>query len=339
MTELRTSTAVPVHVGDGRDPTVGPVDEPGSTDASREVATESAEGAADTETRAADEHVGRTIHLPDVPVRKVVALGLIGVGTLIALFLIYLFAFTPMSASRDQQSLAQSVIGQTRFRYTLTQPQTPPDGAAVAVLSIPAVNLRQMVVEGTSAADLMNGPGLMPGSSLPGSVGNSVIAGRRVTFGGPFGSLGQLHRNDVIKVVDGLGTFRYRVSRVYTVSAGQRDVVAPTADNRLTLVTSNSSVVPDGRLVVQATLLGEPYAVPSELVAVPGYELGLSGDPVAGGLAVLWSLLGIAIVIAAVLVVWRYRHPWLVYLFATPLFIACGLLACESVARALPATY
>ena len=292
----------------------------------------------DQESSPSEEHPGRTIHIPDVPIRKVAGLVLSGVGVLIVLFLVYLFAFTPLTAGRDQQRLAQSVAGQPLFRYTLVAGKLPPEGSAIGVLKIPALGLDQVLVEGTSAADLMNGPGLMPGTALPGSPGNAVVAARRVTFGGPFGDLGQLHRGDLVRTVDGAGTFTYRVTKVETVTAGQRDVVTPTTNNRLTLITSDSGFLPSGRLAAVATLVGHPVGVPSYTVAVPSYELGLSGDPVAGGLAVLWALLTVLVLVAAGLAVWRWRHPWLIYLFAAPVVVACGLFACESVARALPAT-
>jgi len=286
----------------------------------------------------------RQFSVPDIPFRQLAGLALVGAGVLIVLFLVYLFAFTPLSASRSQQRLAQSLTanaqsGKPLLRYSLVAGHTPPEGSAVAVLEIPALHLNQIVVQGTSAADLMQGPGLMPGSALPGSPGNAVIAGRRVTFGGPFGSLGQLRRGDRIRTVDGAGTFTYRVSRVETVTAGQRDVITPTSTNRITLVTSDSTLLPNGRLVVIAKLAGRPVAAGSGAsVAVPDYELGLSGDPVAGGLAIMWSLLTIAVLLGAALAVWRWRRPWLIYLFTAPIVVACGLFACESVARALPAT-
>jgi sortase A len=292
----------------------------------------------DDEPSPPEERRGRTIHIPDVPIRQVAGVVLSGVGVLIVLFLVYLFAFTPLTAGRDQQRLAQSVAGQALFRYTLVAGGLPPEGSAVGVLKIPALGLDQVMVEGTSAADLMNGPGLMPGTALPGSPGNAVVAARRVTFGGPFGDLGHLHRGDLVRTVDGAGTFTYRVTKVETVTAGQRDVVTPTTNNRLTLITSDSGFLPSGRLAAVATLVGHPVGVPSYTVAVPSYELGLSGDPVAGGLAVLWALLTVLVLVVAGLAVWRWRHPWLIYLFAAPVIVACGLFACESVARALPAT-
>ena len=166
-----------------------------------------------------------------------------------------------------------------------------------------------------------------------------MVAARRVTFGGPFGSIGALNVGEKVKVVDGIGAFTYKVTKVHVVAIGQRDVVLPSVDNRLTLVTSNSSLVTSGRLVVQAKLVGRPTTVPSATVSVPSYDLGLSGDPASGGLAVMWSLLTILFLVAAAFVVWRWRHPWLVYLFAAPVVLLFGLFACQSVARALPATF
>jgi hypothetical protein len=129
------------------------------------------------------------------------------------------------------------------------------------------------------------------------------------------------------------------VTRVLTVTAGKRDVVVPTADNRITLITSDSSVVTNGRLAVQGILVGRAVAVPGSVAAVPSRELGLSGDSVAGVLAVIWSLLTLIVLVGAGLIVWRWKRPSLVYLFAAPVIVACGLFACESVARALPATF
>ncbi len=122
------------------------------------------------------------------------------------------------------------------------------------------------------------------------------------------------------------------------VTAGQHDVVEATADNRLTLVTSNGGLAPNGRLVVQAKLVGKPVDIPGR-VAVPRGELGLGGDGAAGGLAGLWSLATIVLLVGAAFAVWRWRRPVLVYVFAAPVVVACGLLACESLARALPATF
>lgn len=281
----------------------------------------------------------RTLTLPGIPYRRLAGFALVGLAGLLVLFLLYLLAFTPLTAGRNQQRLADSLKGSPLTVYKLVNGHIPAEGSTVGAIQIPAIGVDQVVVSGTSAADLMNGPGLMPGSALPGSAGNAVIAGRRVTFGGPFGAIGSLRKGAIIHVVDGAGAFTYTVTRVHEVAIGEKDVILPTADNRLTLVTSNSSLVTSGRLVVQGKLVGRPTVVPDSTVAVPTYDLGLSGDPAAGGLVVLWAFLTLVVLVGAAFAVWRLRKPWLIYLFAAPVIIMCGLFACESLARALPATF
>lgn len=281
----------------------------------------------------------RTIEIPNVPFMRLAGYALTGVGLLLLLFFAYLLVFTPISASRNQDSLAHSLIGHPLSVYGLVNGAIPPDGSAVAVIDIPSLHVKQVVISGTSAADLMKGPGLMTGSALPGTLGNSVIAGRRVTFGGPFGAIDTLKRRDRITVVDGAGTFTYRVTRVFTVTAGHADVIGPTTDTRLTLVTSNAGLSTDGRSVVEASLVGTPLVIPGYQATPPTGNTGLAGDPAAGGLALMWSLLTIIVLVGAGYFVWRIKRPFLVYLFAAPIVLVCGLFAAESVARALPATF
>jgi sortase A len=272
-------------------------------------------------------------------VRQMVGAAVTAVGILLAMLLLFLFAFTPLTAARDQHRLLASLTSNARGTFALTQGVVPKEGSPVAVLRIPKLHLTQAVVEGTSASDLEAGPGLMPGTVLPGEPGNAVIAGRRVTFGGPFGSIGTLRSGDRVRVTDGLGSFLYRVRSVRSVSSGQPDVIGEAPDNRLTLITSNSSLVTTGRQVVVATLAGLPVAPPARTSPViPSGELGLSGDPGAGGDILLWVDLLLLVAAATGLALWRWRRPLPTYLLALPVLLACGLFAAEAVARALPAT-
>jgi|HubBroStandDraft_1064217.scaffolds.fasta_scaffold140159_2 sortase A len=263
-----------------------------------------------------------------------------GIGVLILLFVGYLYFFTALSEQRSQHVLLQSVTAEPAATYNLTSGAIPREGRAVAVLEIPALNLVDAVVQGTNAQDLRSGPGHMPTTALPGQPGNAVIAGRRVTYGGPFGALGSLRRGDVIHVVDGYGVFRYRVERVLTVGVGQRDVVTPTSSNRLTLVTAGPGLVPSGRLAVIAGLIGAPLkgTVAPTFRAVPA-QLGLDGDSASGVLALAWGALFLVLL---ALMAWFLRHwsqPVVVYLLGVPLLVAVGLFACQSVAGFLPATF
>jgi sortase A len=260
-----------------------------------------------------------------------------GVGILLALFAAFLFLFTPLQASRAQHRLIAELKGPPGLA-ALTG-HVPAEGKAVAILQIPALHLDQIVVEGTSASDLTAGPGLMPGSALPGTPGNSVIAGRRYLYGSPFGSLGTLHDGDLVKVVSGYGSFTYSVERTYAVQPGEPDPIAPTADNRLTLVTSNGSLAPTGRVVAVARLVGEPVEVHvSPLVVAPRSERALSGEP---GALVPTILLALALLVALLVTVRLYRrwgHTWPTYLMTTPILLALAFLLFANAANLLPAT-
>jgi sortase A len=269
-----------------------------------------------------------------------VGVALVTVAALLAAFFAYVFVFSTVTAGRNQQRLTASLIGHPLTVTSLVDGHPPSDGSAIAVLDIPALKLHQVVVEGTSAADLMKGPGLMPGTVLPGTSGNAVIAGRRVTFGAPFRSLDTLKSGQSIKVVDGAGTFTYVVSHVRTVPAGHRDVVGPTATNRLTLITADAGLLTSGRLVVVAKLKGAPARVDVVTGRIPPKTaLALNGDPAAGWLTPLWMLITVGVVVAAAAAARRWGQPWLVYLFAAPIVLMCGLFACQALARALPATF
>lgn len=259
------------------------------------------------------------------------------VGIIVVLFAAYLFGFTPYQHSRSQHHLTTELQGQPGLA-ALTG-HVPPEGHAVAVLEIPAVHLKQVVVEGTSAADLTAGPGLMPGSALPGTPGNSVIAGRKQLYGAPFARIGSLSPGDKVTIISGYGTFVYKVTRSYTVSPGQPDPVTPTADNRVTLVTSNSSLTPTERVVVVAKMTTPAAgARVSRLGLPPLSERALSGD--AGSLlpAILWGIALIALLLLTVRLYVRWHKPWPTYIMTTPVLIVLAILFFQDVARLLPAT-
>jgi sortase A len=262
-----------------------------------------------------------------------------GLGVLILLLLGYLYVFTPLSAARAQHSLLHQIQAQPADSYRLAEGQVPPEGSPLGLIEIPALHLDQAVVQGTDAQDLQKGPGHMPTSSLPGQRGNAVIAGRRATYGAPFGSISSLRRGQTIEVIDGLGTFHYRVTSVVYVQGGAHDVVTQSANNRLTLVTAGSGYWPQGRLAVIAVLQGKPFPrLASTHFAAPQSELGLSGDAASGVLFVLWSLLFLALLTVSVWLLRRWSQPVVVLLLALPVLLLVAIFACESFVGALPAT-
>jgi hypothetical protein len=164
-----------------------------------------------------------------------------------------------------------------------------------------------------------------------------VIAGRRVTYGGAFGDLGHLAAGDVVSVVDRVGASRYSVVSV-RVASGAPFVLGPTRANQLLLVTSDSSVLPGGKLIVRATLVGKPSPLTPDRGGVHPVRLELGGDPFAGVLTVLWMLAFLAVAVTTVWASRRWGRRAVAYRLAVPVLLACGLLAAENLAHWLPAT-
>ena len=270
---------------------------------------------------------------------RVAGVLIFGVGVLIMLLLGYIYLFTPLSEGRAQHALLQEISANPAKSFALAQGKVPPEGGLVAVLEIPSLHLYDAVVEGTSAQDLRVGPGHMPTTALPGQPGNAVIAGRRATFGAPFGSIGSLKTGQSIVVVDGFGTYHYKVTRVVYAEGGKHDVVTETKKNRLTLVTATSGFFPRGRLAVLAKLEGKPLTDAVEPHNhVPAAELGLAGAPASGLLALFWCLVFFVLLSAAAWLVRHWNQPVVVYVLAVPVLLLVALLACESIIGFLPAT-
>lgn len=83
-----------------------------------------------------------------------------------------------------------------------------------AFIRIPAFgpNWRFTVIQGTSLAQLNTSPGHVPGTQLPGQVGNFVVAAHRVTAGNPFWSLPSLRAGDAVCVDTEYDTYVYKVT-------------------------------------------------------------------------------------------------------------------------------
>jgi sortase A len=242
-----------------------------------------------------------------------------------------------LEAFHSQHRLAEQLAGSAGL--AALNGRTPPEGQAVAILSIPALGIRQIVLEGTSSEDLEHGPGLLIGSAPPGTAGDVVIAGRRTTYGSPFARIDTLHKGDPVIVTGALGKFAYVVTATRVVSPGSPLPAGPTTAGRLTLVTSTPAVRATSLLIVTADLLGKPIAsVPLTAAALPPAQFGLAGDGAAMVPAILWAAGLIAVLLLAWYLLRRSRKTWLIYGLATPVVIATALLCFASVAALLPAT-
>ncbi|MBU6347067.1 MAG: class E sortase [Actinomycetales bacterium] len=151
---------------------------------------------------------------------------------------------------RSNVSQATSAIGK---QDVSPLPDTAPAyGSPVALIQIPKLGLTQVVVEGSASNFTQLGPAHVPGTVLPGQTGESVIIGRRTTFGAPFFNIPKLKSGDLIKVITVEGSATYKV-----VSA--KVATAVTGANTLKLVTSNPPILATGSTTVTAQLQAKPY--------------------------------------------------------------------------------
>jgi sortase A len=251
-------------------------------------------------------------------------------------FLVFLLVLSALPEQRDQTRRDRVL------RSELATAQAPvggriAEGRPVAILTIPALDIRQVVAEGTTARTTMGGAGHVRATPLPGQAGNSVVMARRSTFGAPFRHLGSLRRGDRVRVVTGQGRFTYRVTGVRTVPAGDRGLFATTSRaGRLSLVTGDPALRPSRYLVADASLEGHVAASGPHARRIVAAETGLVGQgggllPLALGLLLLGAL-GAAT--TWLLMTWR---PWSTYLVATPAILAGVWWVCVLAAPRLPA--
>ncbi|MGB6455264.1 MAG: class E sortase [Streptosporangiaceae bacterium] len=159
------------------------------------------------------------------------ALGVVVLG-----FLAYLYWGTALRASAAQHAFASELASQwsgANQLAALTGPAGLPVGRPFALLRIPRLgpSWQFVVVQGSGLAQLAVAPGHLPGTALPGQVGNFVVAGYRLTAGNPFWRLSDLRAGSLVIVVTIDASYTYRVtSGPRRVVAGDTAVAAPVPD-------------------------------------------------------------------------------------------------------------
>jgi sortase A len=182
------------------------------------------------------------------------------VGVLVGLFAAYLVWGTGPRAAQAQDQFAQQLN-----RAWRAGPASPseagrvpapavPDrvtlvtGEPFAFLRIPAFGAqwRFTIIQGTQLAQLNVSPGHVPGTQLPGQLGNFAVAGHRVTAGNPFWSLPDLTSGDMVYVDTSDDTYAYRI-------LARPAWVAPTDMSILDPVPGHPDTAPTRRLITLIT--------------------------------------------------------------------------------------
>jgi len=148
-------------------------------------------------------------------------------------------------------------------------------GAALAMVHIPRLNLSAPVLEGTDWLTLNHGVGHIAGTARPGERGNIGIAGHRDTF---FRRLKDVHVGDAIELERGPRTDNYTVDRIQIVTPDNVGVLRPRAVPSLTLVTCYPFYFVGSapkRFIVTASLATEPQhgkAKPDDEPTIPSTQ-------------------------------------------------------------------
>lgn len=113
-------------------------------------------------------------------------------------------------------------------------PKAAAEGSLVGRIDIPRLDLSVIVFEGTSDDTLARGVGHLHGTASPGQIGNLVLAAHRDTF---FRGLRDIRKGDEISVKAPDGDYQYSVDSTSIVKPTQTEVIRPTDDATLTLIT------------------------------------------------------------------------------------------------------
>jgi sortase A len=244
---------------------------------------------------------------------------LISLGALVLAFVLFVIVFGGLRHTARQETLEEALRARVAAGHAARPNWAPLPGQAIATISIPAIDVFEVVVQDTTPELLKSGPGHLLGAPLPGQRGNVILLGRRLTDGGPFRRLDELSNGDRITTVTPSGAYVYTVAQVVRIDDGAPEAFRATDDARMTLVTSASSVLPNDRTVVVALLQGTPVESAGEpIVHQRPVDLGTSGDPRSWVQVLAW---GAALVLA--LVVWGHERSrigsrFIRFLIATP---------------------
>jgi LPXTG-site transpeptidase (sortase) family protein len=191
---------------------------------------------------------------------------LITLGVVVLLFAAYEIWGTTAEINAHQDDMARQLeqewtrptdptVGPTPGASAPPAQPAPVNG--IAMLYIPRLDKRWVVVQGVSRSDIRRNPGHYPRSAMPGQPGNFAVAGHRNRA--TFWDLDQLRPGDTIIVETKTTWFVYRVAKTRVVLPNQVEVVSPVppgmpAGRLLTLTTCNPKFDNYQRLIVHATL-------------------------------------------------------------------------------------
>ena len=144
------------------------------------------------------------------------------------------------AATQVEQQRADTELDKEIERSREVTPQKPRPrvrikrGAPVGKVEIPRLKIAAVVRSGVDNQTLKRAVGHVPTTALPGHPGNVGLAAHRDSF---FRNLKGVRKGDVIRMITPEGEFEYTVQSTKIVTPKNVEVLDPTPENALTLVT------------------------------------------------------------------------------------------------------
>ena len=121
-------------------------------------------------------------------------------------------------------------------------------------VQIPAIGVNAPIVMGDGWEQLKKGVGQHLGSANPGEAGNLVLSAHNDIFSEIFRDLDQLKEGDEIIIITQDRSFTYVVTGTLIVEPDRVDLLAPTSNSTITLISCYPYRVDTQRIVIQGVL-------------------------------------------------------------------------------------
>ena len=166
------------------------------------------------------------------------------------------------TAATTVPTTVPTTLATTTTQATLPTPQPPPDpeapdpGMELGTIEIPKLGVNRALWEGVSLNTLDRGPGHWPGTAMPGTLGNVVVGGHRVSHDRPFRDIDQLVPGDEIALTFGGVRHSYIVTGSQVVTPNDVWVINQSMDHTATLFACHPPGSTRERFIVFARLAG-----------------------------------------------------------------------------------
>jgi sortase A len=161
----------------------------------------------------------------------------------------------PTSENGAQPNEAEIPAHLLPLYQSMAQVPIPTPGPEQATqIQIPIIAVDAPIVQGDGWEQLKKGVAQHAGSANPGGTGNVVLSAHNDVYGEIFRHLDKLQRGDEIIVYTATQSFTYIVTAVQIVSPTNVEVMAPTLNPTVTLISCYPYMIDNKRIIVQASM-------------------------------------------------------------------------------------